>query len=1130
MIAKKIDRVAGEGSFDALVRYVSDAAKASATLTSGVLDLDTAAAEMRAVADLGRSKDPMVHWVVSWPDGENPTDEQALKAARNLIDRLGFGEHQYVCAVHRDTDHVHVHLSINRVHPKSFHAHHPRGDAFVADRTMREVELEQGWQHDRGRYVVSDIGGEKVIHEADRPAKETLKSDRAKRFEQETGEASFQDWVAQGEVAAAINAAHSWEEVHTALAALGIELFEVRHGGRRGLILQAHDSPAHRAKASQIGVGYALTDLEERFGLFDANDRQRFEVPAKVLEALTEHEAHFSESDLRSYIESEFEESEREVIFGNVLAYSETLELETDDGKECRFTSRQARTEEETVLDTAERLVKEIGPAVSGASRLDAIETRTMRTDQLAAFGTATGAERLAIIQGRAGSGKSYAAGAVREAYERSGTTVFGLAPTNAVVSDMRGDGFDAHTVHSFLLQVRRGYLKLPPNSVLVLDEAGMLDNATMSALLQVIERAGAKIIMIGDEKQLPAVGRGGLFSELLTRHASATISKVTRQKVGWQRRASELLGEYRFEEAVELFEDNGAIAMSEDPDAQLEALLAEYDAADARDPERQRLVLAYSNKDVVRINDRIREGRRARGALGGEEVSVRTYLTRPKKGEKPKLVEQRFSIGDRLQVTETDKKIGLVNGSFGDVVQVYEDGVTVRFDGARETTRVRFGTGPGETIGVRLGYASTVYKSQGRTIDEVWLHHTIHWRDAASYVALSRQRWAVRIFANHKTCRGGLAALMARYGRKSASVSVGSEVAARKADSTPAPPLRRERRHSRNPERRRQQRTKRQGQREKLRRRFETEAKADLERRRTQWRERREELKVGLKSELGTLKDINQERRRECFALDLSIGVRRALDQVRAREYREERSAIRAKYAKAREKLGPVPKRLSYGEYLRKQTTRDADGGEGDTLPTFSFKPERSAFDLHDVSDARAAWAKNRRIDVETAARRFGLSPELLTEISHELRQTERGDLICAHFGADRRSRTGYETVTAEGSSLLKDSAASISVFRPKSTDDVRRIVICRSAAEVLKQMKKDGSTQWRQSIYVSTGGSTGARTAKHLETVVGLYPSATLLTDILSVRIQENVPWRTKELIDHLKKLAWNSAANRP
>lgn len=112
----------------------------------------------------------------------------------------------------------------------------------------------------------------------------------------------------------------------------------------------------------------------------------------------------------------------------------------------------------------------------------------------------------------------------------------------------------------------------------------------------------------------------------------------------------------------------------------------------------------------------------------------------------------------------------------------------------------------------------------------------------------------------------------------------------------------------------------------------------------------------------------------------------------------------------------------------------------------------------------------------------------------------------------------------------MLKDSAASISVFQPKSTDDVRRIVICRSAAEVLKQMKKDGSTQWRQSIYVSTGGPTGGRTAKHLETVVGLYPSATVLTDISSVRIQANVPWRAKEVIDHLKKLAWNSAAIRP
>ena len=168
----------------------------------------------------------------------------------------------------------------------------------------------------------------------------------------------------------------------------------------------------------------------------------------------------------------------------------------------------------------------------------------------------------LKLIEGRAGTGKSYTLAAVREAHEAAGYRVVGLAPTNAVAQDLKADGFtEAGTVHAALFAIKNGRTSWDRRTVVVVDEAAMLDSRVTGEVLAKAKRAGVKVILSGDDRQLASIERGGLFTELRKQHGAAEITEVTRQKVDWQREAARDLAEGRFDSAVASYARPGARA-----------------------------------------------------------------------------------------------------------------------------------------------------------------------------------------------------------------------------------------------------------------------------------------------------------------------------------------------------------------------------------------------------------------------------------------------------------------------------------------------------------------------------------------------------------------------------------------
>jgi hypothetical protein len=381
------------------------------------------------------------------------------------------------------------------------------------------------------------------------------------------------------------------------------------------------------------------------------------------------------------------------------------------------------------------------------------------------AFAHAIGAGNLKLIEGRAGTGKSYTIAAIRDAHAADGKRVIGLAPTNAVAQDLAADGFsEAGTVHAALFRLKNGRTRWDRDTVVVVDEAAMLDTPVTGELLAAARQAGAKLILAGDDRQLASIERGGLFSELRQRHGAAEITEVTRQTVDWQRQAARDLAEGRFAEAVGAFDRAGAIVWTDKQEDSRRALVAAWTRDAQEKPGASRFVFAYTNRDVDALNGELRQVRRDRGELTGTDVTFDT-----------KHGPAAFAIGDRVQFTDTDKPRHIYNGNAGTItgLDARSGQITARLDAAggagREVTWSAH-----EFEGFRHGYAGTIYKGQGKTLDRTYLYHTEHWRAAASYVALTRQRESAQVFVARETAKdaGQLARQMARGEVRAASVA----------------------------------------------------------------------------------------------------------------------------------------------------------------------------------------------------------------------------------------------------------------------------------------------------------------------------------------------------------------------
>jgi conjugative relaxase-like TrwC/TraI family protein len=146
------------------------------------------------------------------------------------------------------------------------------------------------------------------------------------------------------------------------------------------------------------------------------------------------------------------------------------------------------------------------------------------------------GGAGVALVVGRAGTGKTFALGVARHAWQLDGYRLLATAPTGIATVSLGAEGFEeVATCDRLLVELDGGREQLDARTVLVVDEAGMLGSRKLAGLLEHAEHAGAKVVLVGDDRQLAAIDAGGGFRALRLRLGASELVENHRQQQAWE-------------------------------------------------------------------------------------------------------------------------------------------------------------------------------------------------------------------------------------------------------------------------------------------------------------------------------------------------------------------------------------------------------------------------------------------------------------------------------------------------------------------------------------------------------------------------------------------------------------------
>ena len=524
----------------------------------------------------------------------------------------------------------------------------------------------------------------------------------------------------------------SWaEHVNARLAELDIDA-QVDHRSleARGIDLD----PQHKigpAAVRMAGQGLASERLDEHAEIARTNGEKLLRTPALALDAIAHSQATFTTRDIAMFVHRHSDGKEQfDRIMAAVKAAPELIALGKDRRGNERFTSREMLETEQRLERAADRLVMRVGHGLPAAAREEGIAAAGSNSlhlgqDQQAALEHVSRGQDLSIVVGYAGTGKSTILGVARQQWERADYHVRGAALSGIAAENLQnGSGIASRTLASLEHQWAQKRDLLTLRDVLVIDEAGMIGSRQMERVLSEAERRGAKVVLIGDPEQLQAIEAGAAFRALAERHGSVEITEVRRQREEWQRDATRYLATERTGEAIRAYDEHGALHAAETRDQARAELIERWDRDRQSAPGATRIILTHTNDEVRELNIAAREKLRSTRALG-EEVEVRT-----ERG--PRL----FAAGDRIMFLKNERGLGVKNGSLGVVQSVSAARMAVLLDDGRA---VAFDLK--DYAQIEHGYAATIHKAQGMTVDRVHVLATPGLDRHAAYVALSRHR-----------------------------------------------------------------------------------------------------------------------------------------------------------------------------------------------------------------------------------------------------------------------------------------------------------------------------------------------------------------------------------------------------
>ncbi|SEF13154.1 Ti-type conjugative transfer relaxase TraA [Rhizobiales bacterium GAS191] len=421
--------------------------------------------------------------------------------------------------------------------------------------------------------------------------------------------------------------------------------------------------------------------------------------------------------------------------------------------QQARFATKDMIRIEHKMVETAVTLSERGGFKTAEArvgetlARFEQQRGFALNAEQEEAVRHVTQDRAFAAIVGLAGTGKSTMLEVTRQIYEAEGHRVFGAALAGKAAAEFtKSSGIEARTLASWELRWRNGRELLREGDVFVVDEAGMVSSRQMARIVEIVESAKAKLVLVGDPEQLQPIQAGAAFRAIVEKTGYLELSDIRRQKEDWQRAASVDLSRGRIEQAIGAYQAYGLVAATRTIEEAHAEIVTDWFAT--RDPSKTAVVLGYRNKDVDAINGAIRDQRIARGEIdAGHQFSSAQRRTKPsdsieiEETSADQAREISFSRGDRVLLGKGWGE--LKNGLLGTVTRSLPNEIDVKLDNTGNTVTIN-----AESYRhVSLGYAMTIHKAQGVTADRSFvLASPVDDRHLA-YVAMTRHRDEAKLY-----------------------------------------------------------------------------------------------------------------------------------------------------------------------------------------------------------------------------------------------------------------------------------------------------------------------------------------------------------------------------------------------
>ncbi|WP_090598171.1 Ti-type conjugative transfer relaxase TraA [Pelagibacterium luteolum] len=491
------------------------------------------------------------------------------------------------------------------------------------------------------------------------------------------------------------------------------------------------------------------------------NARRIERRPEIVLEVIAREKSVFDERDVARHLHRYVDDPGQFAnLMARVMGSSEAVkievegvDLETGERLPERFATRDMIRIEAEMGNQAEHLATNGRFGVSVSARAEVIAGQAQISDeQSIGLERITGDERLAIIVGRAGAGKTTMMKAAREVWEAYGYRVVGGALAGKAAEGLEKEaGIASRTLASWQLQWEHGRLRLDNKTVFVMDEAGMVSSRQMADFVSAVAHAGAKLVLVGDADQLQPIEAGAAFRSLANRVGYAELGTIYRQREQWMRDASMDLARGKIGEAISAYQGQGRLVGMELKDQAVSALVRDWIAD--YDPNRSSLILAHLRRDVRTLNEL------ARGALLERGLIEQGHAFRTEDGMR------NFAPGDQIVFLKNEGSLDVKNGMIGRIVEAESRRFVAEVGDDKRRVEIdqRF------YRNVDHGYATTIHKSQGATIDRVKVLATLSLDRHLTYVAMTRHRHDAKLYYGRRSFgrAGGLIQNLSKRGAK---------------------------------------------------------------------------------------------------------------------------------------------------------------------------------------------------------------------------------------------------------------------------------------------------------------------------------------------------------------------------